>query len=104
MSDTLHQALAIRNEQLRHELELRWDPVRCEGPTEGRYPIRNDKPPSTLSELDEHVFPWAVECCTFNQRGEVLLIKHRFYENDWQFPGGSGNPDEPPEYGARREL
>lgn len=39
-----------------------------------------------------------------NERGEVLLVHHAYGVENWEIPGGAGEPDESPAQTAVREV
>jgi 8-oxo-dGTP diphosphatase len=43
-------------------------------------------------------------CAVFDDGGQVLLVKHTYGRENWELPGGLGEPGESPDETAAREL
>lgn len=43
-------------------------------------------------------------CAIFDDRGDVLLVRHTYGRLNWELPGGASLPGEAPDETARREL
>ena len=106
-----HERAAVREDVLSHaqsvfaDIEDRWGEVdtRAEPLIVDTFPDDDDSFPASAEEYIKRFYPYAAGAVVTNDEGRLLCIYSPLRE-EWETPGGAGEPDETPAETARRET
>lgn len=100
----IQQEVQKRAEEVLSGVESRWDDVPRLNPLEVvPLPNQSDAFPDTSEEFFDRFYPYAAGAAVTDDQ-EKLLCVYSPVRDEWETPGGAGDPGEIPAETARRET
>jgi 8-oxo-dGTP pyrophosphatase MutT (NUDIX family) len=100
----IQQEVQERAEEILSGVESRWDDVpRIDPLTVVPLSNQDDTFPDSTEEFFERFYPYAAGAAVTDDEGQLLCVYSPARE-EWETPGGAGDPGEKPEETARRET
>ena len=100
----IRREVVERAEGILSDVEFRWDDV----PRLDPFPVvplpgQDDAFPESTEEFYDRFYPYAAGAAVTDEEGRLLCVYSPARE-EWETPGGAGDPGEVPEETARRET
>ena len=100
----IRQEVLERAEEVLAGVESRWDDVpRLDPLTVVPLPNQDDAFPDSTGEFFDRFYSYAADAAVTDDEGRLLCVYSPVRE-EWETPGGAGDPGERPEETARRET
>lgn len=100
----IRREVVDRAENVLSGVESRWDDVpRLDPFTVVPLPDQDDAFPESVAEFFDRFYPYAAGAAVTDDEGRLLCVYSPVRE-EWETPGGAGDPGEKPEETARRET